>query len=393
LLFLLLLLILAKLARFIPNSNSCIRFDSDSDSDINTDTDTNTDTEKKEQEHDVDQKDTTSSDNVTKYKAMSDGKKRQQEEDQNNMNMERIEQRKKQIAASINVVKATATTTAKKRSRETNDKDNVSRNERKNMSKVSTTEHDRSNNNDNDTVNNSNYARPLLQKMRKKRKDHPTTPGQFDDAPDPMLERTSASASSNNTNRITNICAAEAMVTPYFRSQLGNMFDPSGAMNTPLNLNPETRRILRQQLQQQRLEKLEKFWSEQRRQQPLQHLSPLQQQAVAVNAQLEVAVSGLADPYHEQQQRSHQQHLTAAAAAATDKPVALTAAVTQETIDSPHGLALQIRLKTQILKAHMEYNAALLAIDRRNQMQQQQQNQAGNVRINYQPPTNKKQKT
>merc|ERR1712238_170133 len=57
---------------------------------------TDTDTEKKEQEHDVDQKDTTSSDNVTKYKAMSDGEKRQQEEDQNNMNMERIEQRKKQ---------------------------------------------------------------------------------------------------------------------------------------------------------------------------------------------------------------------------------------------------------------------------------------------------------
>jgi hypothetical protein len=107
-----------------------------------------------------------------------------------------------------------------------------------------------------------------------------------------------------------------------------------------------------------------------------------------LNAQLEAAVSGLADPYQQQQQQPQLQRQTSAAG---DKPVALTAAASEATVNSPHGLALQIRLKTQILKAHMEYNAALLAIDRRNQMsppQQQQQQQQQNLQAGNQQQNN-----
>ena len=201
-------------------------------------------------------------------------------------------------------------------------------------------------------------------------------PGQFDDAPESRTGAGSSSSSPSNNNNNNNydpnighLCS-EALVTPYFRNQLGDMFDPN--VNS---INPETRRVLLQQLQQQRIEKLR---SEQRRGQRAPHLSPLQRQAFAVTAQLEAAVSGLADPYQQQQQQQ-QQNGTSAAAAVGYKPVALTAAASEATVNSPHGLALQIRLKSQILKAHMEYNAALLAIDRRNQMpllpQQQQQNQ------------------
>jgi hypothetical protein len=248
------------------------------------------------------------------------------------------------------------------------------------------------NNNLNNNINSNNHyggtattyaCRDISRKkMGKKRKDHPTMPGQFDDAPELITGSGSSSSSSNNNNNnndpnIGHLCS-EALVTPYFRNQLGEMFDPNA---NPIN--PETRRVLLQQLQQQRIEKLR---SEQRRGQRAPHLSPLQRQAVALNAQLEAAVSGLADPYQQQQQQRQQQNATPAVGY---KPVALTAAASEATVNSPHGLALQIRLKTQILKAHMEYNAALLAIDRRNQMpllpQQQQQNQqqqAGNQPTN-----------
>ncbi|OEU16034.1 hypothetical protein FRACYDRAFT_238618 [Fragilariopsis cylindrus CCMP1102] len=256
-----------------------------------------------------------------------------------------------------------------------------------------------SNNNNNNNNNNYNNGGTTTttyacrnyniskRKMGRKRKDHSTMPGQFDDAPESITGSSSSSSSNNNNNNnydpnIGHLCS-EALVTPYFRNQLGDMFDPN--VNS---INPETRRVLLQQLQQQRIEKLR---SEQRRGQRAPHLSPLQRQAFAVTAQLEAAVSGLADPYQQQQQ----QNATSAAAAVGYKPVALTAAASEATVNSPHGLALQIRLKSQILKAHMEYNAALLAIDRLNQMpllpQQQQQQQNQKQQADNQPTNNMQQ--
>ena len=203
--------------------------------------------------------------------------------------------------------------------------------------------------------NNSIKKGHLLKKVGKKRKDPPTiSPGQFDDAPEVAFNPSTGS-----------------MVAPLNRSQLEHTGSTGADVDADVdadahpfnnNINPEALRLVRQQLQQQqqRRETLEQVFSEQRKQQqPLQHESPLQRQAAAINAQLDVAVSGLRsdDPYHQQQQQQQQQL----------HPVALTAAVTQETINSPHALALQLRLKTQILKAHMEYNAALVAIEARNQ--------------------------
>ena len=204
--------------------------------------------------------------------------------------------------------------------------------------------------------NNSIKKGHLLKKVGKKRKHPPTiSPGQFDDAPEVAFNPSTGS-----------------MVAPLNRSQLEHTGSTGADVDADAdadadpfnnNINPEALRLVRQQLQQQqqRRETLEQVFSEQRKQQqPLQHESPLQRQAAAINAQLDVAVSGLRsdDPYHQQQQQQQQQQL---------HPVALTAAVTQETINSPHALALQLRLKTQILKAHMEYNAALVAIEARNQ--------------------------